>query len=655
MFLRIALVISVTMTVSLLAAKEQQPRPTFRTEANFVRVDAFPTKNGAPVLDLTKDDFEIIEEHAPQPIEQFEHVLIRAQNAQNSGGSNVRQDPRTVEESRDAVMNPRARVFVIFLDTNHVDPGGSWRVREPLVQALDKLIGPDDLFAVMTPQMSVSSLTFARKTTTLAGELERHWNWGRQDNPMEKTPRERDCEAANPSVPALVEEAIARAREQETLNAIGDLLDYLRVVREERKAIITVTDGWVLYQPNPALASLARGCGADVSMLHDDRVFLDLLNAANTANASFYPIDPRGLPVFDQSITRPLTPGPGMQLAGFNNAKRPELDHADFNARRQTLQTLAGSTDGLAMINSNDLTSSFTKIVDDLSSYYLLGYHSTSKQDGRFHEITVRVKRPGVQVRARHGYLAAAPHTTAAPGVAPTVPEPKLDAAAAAVAAAAVAAAVAPLNDYVREKPLRVQAATNGQKVWVEGEGNVEINGSAAVTVSTTDGSLLASKYVPITEGSHTFMSVLTPDTPLSAGPYIIHITAGDARETMQMVVPPSPHLSGMIWERRRPSNSRYQLAAADLRFRRSDLLIAKVPTPIGENYRIGTARVLDAKGNPLPIPVMPKIETSDDFTERWFSAQVVLAPLAPGDYIIELTDTNNANARTLAAFKIVP
>src|SRR5207344_2488540 len=63
------------------------------------------------------------------------------------------------------------------------------------------------------------------------------------------------------------------------------------------------------------------------------------------------------------------------------------------------------------------------RIVDDLSSYYLLGYYSTNtRPDGKFHKITVRVKRSGVDVRARRGYLAPSMSELAAARAAAATP-----------------------------------------------------------------------------------------------------------------------------------------------------------------------------------------------------------------------------------------
>ena len=44
-------------------ASQDQPRPTFRTEANYVRVDAYATtKDGVPIEDLRRDEFELLED-----------------------------------------------------------------------------------------------------------------------------------------------------------------------------------------------------------------------------------------------------------------------------------------------------------------------------------------------------------------------------------------------------------------------------------------------------------------------------------------------------------------------------------------------------------------------------------------------------------------
>ena len=340
-----------------------------------------------------------------------------------------------MRESQEMVGDPRARLFVLFLDTYHVSRDGAWTVRRSLSRLLEKVIGQNDFVAVMTPEMSAGAVTFTRRTGTIDELLDKWITWGKRHeevmNPDPVESRYQFCYPPQPgegSISAIAQEMTARRREQMTLDAMRDLIVHLTGLREERKAILMVSEGWALYRPNSSLArpvdgripgpqpvgvgvngglqmgdpsrnaggATNRECDTDRMMLAQedhDRQFRELLDEANRGNASFYTIDPRGLPVFDSPISAPLPPA---------------LDQAMLHARLESLQTLAVATDGMAVLNSNDIDKGLRRVVDDLTSYYLLGYYSaTAKPDGRFHAINVKVKRPGVNVRARRGYRSA--------------------------------------------------------------------------------------------------------------------------------------------------------------------------------------------------------------------------------------------------------
>ena len=153
--------------------KDAQQPPRFRVESNFVRIDAYPLRDGKPVMDLKGEDFQVFEDGAAQKIETFEHVVVRP-----AGPQSERTDVSSQRESLQAAANPRNRVFIIFLDTPHVMVDSAHNINEPLIRLLDRIIGPDDLVGVMTPAMAANQIVLGRKTQVIEDSLRQNWPWG---------------------------------------------------------------------------------------------------------------------------------------------------------------------------------------------------------------------------------------------------------------------------------------------------------------------------------------------------------------------------------------------------------------------------------------------------------------------------------------------
>jgi len=685
-----------------LRAQQDTQTPTFRTEANYVRVDVFPMASGAPVLDLVREDFDVFEDGAPQRIDAFDHVLIRGPEPQTP-----RVEPRTVAESRAMLENPRARVFVIFLDTKHVDLTSAKAIQRPLINFLNRAIGPDDLVGVMTPGMSGADITFARKMDTIEGFLTRYW-WGERDRLNTEDPIEDMYKQCYPGFPpsasdgprkdtrGIADEMILRYRERETLTTIENLVRYLRTLREERKAVITVTDGWLQYRPDAALgrpldtdgqlprigidpngklmSSGQRGvspyddCERDrqrLALLDSANWVREIYDLANRANASFYPVDPRGLAVFDTTLGEPRT---GSPPRGATTIVPPSVDSAMLRARDSSLRDLALATDGLAILGSNDLEGGLKRVSADLSSYYLLAYYSTGKFDGKFHSISVRVKRPGVQVRARRGYLA--PTLDEVKASATRVATPTAATTAAAADTRAIEAALRPLGGLGRELPLRMQtavgwSANNRASISIVGEvGSGEewkTGGDVDLMLIGSKGDTVATARAQIAPGTRGFRAAMSAADAAAAGEYTVRVrararTSGvtPVNESVRVDVPAYPAPGGAVLIRRGQTTGGREVPTADLRFRRTEELRVELQAPSSEPF---AGRLLDRSGKPLPVPITFTVRDDPDGL-RWQVGRLTLAPLAAGDYVIEVAGVAGADgqsARTLIAFRVIP
>ncbi len=77
--------------------------------------------------------------------------------------------------------------------------------------------------------------------------------------------------------------------------------------------------------------------------------------------------------------------------------------------RDDALDDLVGATGGRALKvkASGELRGAFQNILNDFRSRYILSYTPTGVAQGGFHHLDSRVKRRGLNVNARPGYIGA--------------------------------------------------------------------------------------------------------------------------------------------------------------------------------------------------------------------------------------------------------
>jgi VWFA-related protein len=684
--------VAAALVLALTGAAAQQPQePRFRGGTNLVRLDVYVSRDGTAVTDLTVDDFDVLEDNAPQQVTSFE--LVRARGVVPES---ARVEPNSTREMRDRLAAPDTRAFVLFLDTLNVQVEGSYRAANPIARLLDRVIGEDDLVGVMTPEISARNITYSPRTASVDRMLTDNWAWGQRGAVAGTDPREAELKQCYPDVPELgsagiAADLIARRRERRVIAALEDLLDELERLREERTFVLLLTEGWMLPGPDEQLARVikpargdsgqvpggpvpvgpgpdgrltttavgdrARGsqsCERERTMLAASDLgmeFRQMLQRANRANVSFYPIDPRGLVAFDAPI-------------GPDRPPPPTIDAQFLRQRQDGLRTLAAETDGAVVLNT-DIERALPRLLTDVGSYYLLGYLSTNpKLDGRYRRLTVRVKRPDVQVRARPGYLAPTaaefsagqtPTTTAAAGPSNAVRE--------ALSRLPGGRTIPPLylqaaggSGYL-QITVELDRATAAAPEWAKG-------GTMRVEIGPADASGKARQVeeLVLTAGQRVYALRHPARDLLAPGRYQVRaqLTAAGARSPLTLstvVAVPAPEAilgTAAMASRRGPGTGRLFQPTADPRFRRTERLV--VETPLLAADATVSARLLNRLGQPMAVPVTLAERIDESLQLRVSLAELALAPLAPGEYVVEVTATKGTTASTVSyGFRMIP
>lgn len=328
----------------------QQPaQPIFRAGTDLVRVDVTVTQRGdEAVTDLTMADFEITEDDVPQTVETLKFVQVDGTRTANV------DEPLEIRSREHALLEAAredVRLFAIFLDDYHIAkrPEITLPLRDALTRFVNQL-GPNDLVALMEPLTTLYDLKYTRSKSDLLARIRTFEGRYGETFPVKSVIEEAQLSQRN----------WMELRSGVTLSALKALATQMGGLRDGRKSILFFSQG-----PGVRPGSL------------NDQLLREIDEAANRGNVTIHVIDPRPL-----------------GSVGFGGDT--------------VLRRLAADTGGRAILNTNNPMEQLAGVMADASAYYLVGYAPTRRtNDGKFHEIKVRVKRRGVRVTSRRGYWAA--------------------------------------------------------------------------------------------------------------------------------------------------------------------------------------------------------------------------------------------------------
>lgn len=377
----------------------QERQPTFAVTVELVTTDVIPRDEaGRFVADLTRDEFEVLEDGVRQDIVSF--VLVH-------GGRTFNLVRPARPPTPEGIVLPAAppppdvagRVFLIVADDLHLQAQDTPHVRKVLKQIVATLVHEGDVCALITTGPSAVEVDYTYDRKRLEAAISRVTGYGLTYADLTTT-------SEGPSGPADL-----RRRASAALATVYNAINALDQIHDKRKVVLFVSAGYdfdpfpearrgtdkvfggrygtpardLIEDTNPFFRSAQITADSDLAAQ-----LVEVALAANRTNASIFTIDPRG-------------------LVGTTDAGQ-QIDMAEWGTHlrrtQNSLRMLAERTGGSALVNQNDFEPLLKQVDAATSDYYIIGYYSSNPDPTRrVRRIEVRVARPGVTVTARDAYV----------------------------------------------------------------------------------------------------------------------------------------------------------------------------------------------------------------------------------------------------------
>lgn len=388
----------VALACQSISARQQPPSSTFRSNVNFVEIPVrVVDSKGTAVGGLDVSEFRVVEDGVVQTISTFRAVGLTTHRNQSTAP--IRQstlaNPSAV--SGDAVEGID-RVYVFLIDDYHLPAPYSAQAKRIISTFVrDHLRDRDVAAAVYVSGISGQGFTNDRSLLLAAIDRLR----GSLDLMEPASVREIKARAVLATIRAVSSTVEKFSGRRKALVYFGPHVD-CRMSYDEFRDVSGPKAESAQEKRFGNLSSAGTGAPPDAgNIILCNNEAMETVRQATSADVTIYSVDPRGL--HNPDWVSPAVDGRG----GPDRARvRSSLTDLSRPSPLDGFYVLSEQTGGFAFTGSNAFSRAFNRIVDENSTYYLIGYYSTnSTADGRFRRHAVAVSRSGLKVEHRSGYF----------------------------------------------------------------------------------------------------------------------------------------------------------------------------------------------------------------------------------------------------------
>lgn len=439
----------------------QSPQPTFASRSDLVRLDVVVVdKDGNAVRGLQASDFTILDRKRPQAIVAFVEQTHDQTNRREGGAefsqivtSTLRMDVASNQ------LPSNDRLVVIVIDDLHLYRNRTDRAKKIAGDLLNQLgagsavavlftsgehntqitqqssevleaistlhgrravprpvfvqdtldINPTDLAIYLGSQGQASATLGSSTTTTGTASAAASANAG-DSKPVTSTSRADTVDPPRFATPndVVLQDYYDSMQAHKTLE---DAANLLATSTADRKAFIVISEGIAddlagLFdggagEPTPCQAKYPlNACTHQVALRQ-------MMAALRRSNVTYYAIDPRGK-IAPKDLQRECFPEKSGTdpCLGDGDSSGPADWSSWVRLAQHGLDFTAKATGGLAITDTDDFATGVSRVVSDIDHYYLLGFKPARVDESGYHDVEIKVDRPGVTVRARSGYEA---------------------------------------------------------------------------------------------------------------------------------------------------------------------------------------------------------------------------------------------------------